>query len=310
MHDQDPSSDVSGLLPPLRRGALALCLLLAMAATVGYAHLWRSLAMAPVAVAPPVRLDFPAAPPLSAHDWSALRAAPGRRPRPAGGPAVRFRLAGTFVVLGDGPDAQGGVPLRKAILDDLEQGGQLLIGEGETIGPVRVSRVWADRVVLDAEGEISELRLSYLGGGADGDGIPTADAGGGDGDEPALETSRFGKRIAETRWVLSKPVLMDYYRELLDEPERIGRLFETFEPVYTPEERIQGYRVAIKGEEEFLQAAGLRNGDVVRSVNSLNMTSQSRAEFFIREFAQDRLDAVVIDIEREGAPRKLIYLMR
>ena len=42
----------------------------------------------------------------------------------------------------------------------------------------------------------------------------------------------------------------------------------------------------------------------------MKMTKQERAEYFIREFVQDRLNAVVLDIERNGNPQKLIYYLR
>jgi hypothetical protein len=45
-------------------------------------------------------------------------------------------------------------------------------------------------------------------------------------------------------------------------------------------------------------------------VNSMHMTSQSRAEFFLGEFVKERLNAVVLDIERDGNPQKIIYLIR
>jgi len=55
---------------------------------------------------------------------------------------------------------------------------------------------------------------------------------------------------------------------------------------------------------------GLQHGDVVRKVNSMRMTSQRRAEYFIGEFVQGRLGAVVLDIERNGQPTKLVYLIK
>ena len=55
---------------------------------------------------------------------------------------------------------------------------------------------------------------------------------------------------------------------------------------------------------------GLRQGDVVRRVNSLHMTSQKRAEYFIGEFVKGGLGAVVLDIERDGRPEKLVYLVK
>jgi len=42
----------------------------------------------------------------------------------------------------------------------------------------------------------------------------------------------------------------------------------------------------------------------------MRMTSQRRAEYFIGEFVQGRLGAVVLDIERNGQPTKLVYLIK
>ena len=40
------------------------------------------------------------------------------------------------------------------------------------------------------------------------------------------------------------------------------------------------------------------------------MSSRRRADYLIREFANDKLSAVVLDIERNGQPAKLIYEVR
>ena len=304
---REPASESSAAVEPLRRVATVVCAALALGAAAVYARLWRGAAadFAPLSEAPPAFAAFEA-PPAAA--WKPFQPAPNRRPRAGGGPAARFRLAGTFLVLAMGEETDGGpaVELRKAIVDDLDQGAQILVGEGERIGPMLVSRVWADRIVVLADGETHELRLNYRGG-EPSDPAAAEPGAGSDGEEPALETTRFGTRIAEGRWRLSRPALLEYYQELLDEPERIGRLFETFEPIYTPDRRIEGYRIEIKGEEEFLRAAGIRPGDVVRAVNSMPMTSQRRAEYFIHEFMQNRLNTVVVDIERDGERQKLIY---
>ena len=101
---------------------------------------------------------------------------------------------------------------------------------------------------------------------------------------------------------------MEYYQEIMDHPERAVTLFESMRPVVAGQE-IEGFTVAPAGEEEMFSAMGLRDGDVIRRFNSMDMISQHRAEYFLGEFAQGRLDALVLDIERDGSPQKLIYLM-
>ena len=74
--------------------------------------------------------------------------------------------------------------------------------------------------------------------------------------------------------------------------------------------KVDGYRLDRAGEQAFYEAVGLTENDVVRKVNSMKMIKQERAEYFIREFVQDRLSAVVLDIERDGESMKLIYYLR
>jgi type II secretory pathway component PulC len=213
--------------------------------------------------------------------WVALRGGPGGAPVATGEAASgRFRLAGVFVALGG--EADGSAPYRKAIIDDLQDGQQYLAGEDEPAGPARVLRVEADRVTLRIEGRTEELRLRY-------DHPMTAagelaltgmeEGGEGEGTEPPLEVNAYGRRVQENRWVLSRDALTAYYREMLDYPERVALLYETFEPDRAPDGGIQGYRINVRGEEDFLHAVGLQANDVVREVNSLRMTSQTRAEF-------------------------------
>jgi type II secretion system protein C len=216
--------------------------------------------------------------------------------------ASRFRLAGTFYALGDAPD---NAP--RAILDDLEEKTQYLVREGEQTESFEVARIYPDRVVLRSQGQEYELRLSFLGEGDTGD--ETAKAEPSPAGETVLETCRFGKRVGEARWVFSDEALRAYYRELLDDPERLAALYLSMKPDYA-EEGIDGYYLDVEGEADFFQDIGLQNGDVIRRVNSLKMTSQNRAEYFISEFAKSRLGAVVLDIEREGRPEKLIYMIR
>jgi len=262
----------------------------------------------PRRVAAAVVFPKPAAP--TALEWAVFQAAspPAEPVTPAA--LQRYRLAGTFVELDTAQD-RSKPPLRKAILDDLEHGVQCLVGEGEWLGTMRLERVWMDRVLLSVGEESFELRLSHRDlAAAESSSGSASTTGAGVEELEALERSRFGRRIEKNRWELSRDELMNYYSEMLDAPERVARLYETFEPVYQEDGRIGGYRIALKGEEAFLKAMGLQENDVVRAVNSLNMTSQSRAEFFIREFVQGRLDTVVLEIERGGAPQKLIYLIR
>lgn len=248
--------------------------------------------------------SFEASPHITAENWSVIAAA---RREADGVPAeavkaVRFRLAGTFFAMGVADER------RKAILDDTQTKLQSIVGQGEAIDGWMVDEVAAEQAVLVRGAERLVLKLGFSGPPP-----PPAVAAAGavkvaEG-EHVLEETAFGKRVGETRWVLSRAALMDYYQGLLDSPDRIASLYMSMKPEYRNDE-ITGYRLNQEGEQDFFKAMGLKEGDVVRKVNSMNMTSQARAEYFIGEFVKSRLNAVVLDIEREGKSEKLIYLTR
>lgn len=251
-------------------------------------------------------------PPAGEHpdpaDWQVFQPGPLSAEDPSGHAlSSRYRLAGTFLVPGG---ADGKLPVRKAIVDELAEKRQKLVNEGDDLEPgVRVTRIESERVVLDASGETVILALNLrLGSGSgepEGERPPGWD---GPPVEP-LERTPYGERIEDQRWVLRRDALLGYYESLKDDPERIALLYETFKPVYE-EDRIMGYRLGIEGEEEFLAAMGLQENDIVRSVNSMDMTSQRRAEFFIREFVQGRMSVAVLEVERDNVRTKKIYEIR
>lgn len=283
---------------------------LAVAAIVfsagGYVYFGWALP-APPAAAPAARqqLEWPRIAAPGPADWAVFRSPEGRVPAQTGPLARRFRLAGTFFAFGDA-GSEGSYC--KAVLDDVEKKDQYLVKEGDALEDVRVVRILRDRVVLRSGDEEEELWLSFSGVPA-GAGQPAPRGAAAGAELPALEENRFGKRVGESRWVFNRDALMTYYQELIDDPERLAAVYVSMKPDYK-DGKIAGYLVDIEGEKEFFQAAGLRNGDIVRKVNSMNMTSQKRAEYFIGEFVKNRVNAVVFDIERDKQAKKLIYLIR
>lgn len=229
----------------------------------------------------------------------------------------RFRLAGTFLLLDDSGADSNAEEQRRAILDDIETDQQFMVSEGELFEGYEIVRVLLERVILRRDGEEIELSLSFTGKASTNTTESAAEPGEDkpaaamdEADEVALETNRFGKRIGETRWVIQKDALRDYYSELINEPERAAAIYASMKPDRDEAGAIKGYRLQTEGEGDFFKDVGLLEGDKIRKVNSMNMTSQARAEYFISEFGQDRLGAVVLDIERDGEEKKLIYFLR
>ena len=129
--------------------------------------------------------------------------------------------------------------------------------------------------------------------------------------DSGASTNKYGgKMVGENSWVFNRQRLLDYYQELRDEPERLVKVFDSLKPLYTPDRRITGYHLGIEGEADFFEAAGMKEGDIVRAVNDVPMTNRRRAEHMISQFVTDQANAFVIEIERNGAPARLVYEVR
>lgn len=298
--------DVEQKVPAIVTAAMAVALL-ALCATA--AHFFLSgEAVRPAAPAGPAALRAPApGPHADPAAWSGFKSSSQQangETSPAGA-ARRFRLAGTFFTFDE-----TGKEARRAILDDREKKNQLIVGQGESVEDYAVVEVGTNFATLVRAGERTTLRLGAepaAGRLAVSSNAPPPNLA--SSEEKVLEETPFGQRVGERRWVLSRERLMDYYQQLVEEPERIASLYMSLKPDYRDNE-IAGYRLNQEGERDFFKAVGFQEGDVVRKVNAMNMTSQARAEYFLSEFVKSRLNAVVIDVERNGEPQKLIYLIR
>ena len=232
---------------------------------------------------------------------------------------AQYRLAGTFRTYdfreGARDDVSNGASARNqlALVDDLRDGRQWMLRRGERLGPFTVSEIDTEQVVLTREerswvltlpGVLVGPRTEVVRGSREG-------TGGGFEDMPALETTPFGKRIAENQWVIDRDAVVAYAEQLAAEPRRAIALYDSFTSV-TPEteDDLAGFRLQMAGEREFFGSMGLADGDIIRKVNSMQMKSQRRAEYLVREFMHSRMSAVVLDIEREGDTRQHIYIVR
>lgn len=230
-------------------------------------------------------------------DWTPFYA-PLRSRSPIQESVRPLRLLGTVSEFG------GSESRRRAIIDDINHRRQLVLAEGQVQDGISVQRIRTDHVDLEVEGKRVTLRLRFASPGSERE-IPSVG--------PGVEEGKgaFGSvRLAEDTWELSRVSLLEYYKELLQEPQRLYALFASLKPEYQLDGAIGGYRLRTEGEDVFFNAIGLSEGDVIRSVNSLEMTRRPRAEYLIREFVNGRIDDFVVEMEREGQPLTQIYSVR
>lgn len=213
-----------------------------------------------------------------------------------------FRYVGSFFFSTGDADT-----MRRGVLSYLPENRQEIVSGGEVVAGVRVKRIGEDHIVLEKDGVEGTLTL----GGADKPMMHSYLDQASTGDAAGPRRTRFGEQTDDGVWTLQKEALQAYYDELLEEPERLLQVFDSMAPLYSANGgSIEGYQLKAVGEHAFFEAVGVREGDIVRKVNALPMTNRGRAEFFIRQVVQDRVSAIVIDIERDGAPKRLVYQLR
>jgi hypothetical protein len=240
---------------------------------------------------------------IAETNWMILECRTDKQPERGMSPVApdRYRLAGTFFIEGAG-DLR-----RKAILDSVLKREQFIVSEGDALEDLTVEKIYYDHATLRSPSGSFDVWVEFSS--------KAAPASAGVTNMPALavsgETNKFGcVKIQDNRWKFSRKPLLDYYQELLDEPNRMVAVFDTMKPVRDERNKITGYVVGIEGEREFFDAVGLRQGDIVRAVNSLPMTNRRRAEAFIDQFLKDQMNAVVLEVERGGKSTKQIYQMQ
>ncbi len=214
--------------------------------------------------------------------------------------SMRFRLVGSM------SSGAGDTEVWTVILEDSQLHRQLRAKPGDEILPhckvietgssfARVDTPDGEQII--GRGEMASprnaARIASRG-----------DSGSGDGD--GLDAFG-GRQIEEHRWEFSREALMDYYRELMENPDRLVTVFDSLEPNYTSEGKIDGYRLNVLGEAEFFKSVGFNQDDIVRVVNGVEMTNRRRAESFIRRVVEDGLDTLVIEYDRGDEKLKNIY---
>lgn len=246
--------------------------------------------------------SWPASSSLADDPWLVIRSPGGSASAVDGGWTERFRLAGTFFA-----DTGTGT-VRRAILDDSTAGRQVIVGPRDVIDDISVETIEAREVRLMRGSDEWILRLRFA----------TAESESGKPDagmdtiapEEVIGRSRFGVQTHPSQWAFARDSLLEYYQEVLDDPKRLMQLFDSLKPLYDADRQIHGYVLGIEGEKAFFDDVGLQEGDIVRSVNSMPMTSKARAEYFIREFVMDRANVFFVEIERGGQPETLTYMIR
>ena len=220
--------------------------------------------------------------------------------------SCRFRLAGTILGV-----ANSGADEPMAVIDDRIQVVQKVVRRNDLVAPgILLVQVKALSAILRGPAGDEEI---FIDRGALSPNLTqetrVVRTSQGEKDTSSFEKFKGGE-VFPGRWEFERGALLNYYSELRDEPERLLAVFDSLDPLYEDNDgHITGYQLNVKGEADFFSAAGMKEGDKVRSVNSVPMTNRRRAEAFISAFVEGNATTFVMEIERDGKLSKRVYVI-
>ena len=158
-------------------------------------------------------------------------------------------------------------------------------GVGATVTQGAVIReIRPDRVLLEREGRLETLRLPR-------EELPESQAAA--ARSPGASVS--GKE--ELAWRLSQ-----YRKELVQNPQKAVEMLRV-QPV-TEDGRLKGYRLTPVKEKELFRQAGLRPGDILKSVNGMPLNDPTRMGEVMQELST--ADRLVLTVDRGGRQQTVV----
>jgi general secretion pathway protein C len=169
-------------------------------------------------------------------------------------------------------------------------------------GNAVLREIYSDRVILEYRGRLETLRLPKETSNL----IETKQVG-------SLNQTRTRRRshfsgAIPTRTIrnASTSALLRQYREdLINNPQSLMNLVTIAPVTDTGTGKLKGYRIHPGKDKALLGKFGLRNGDVVTSVNGVSLDNPIKALEIMRDLSN--ASSVSLDIERNGVMQSLSF---
>lgn len=204
--------------------------------------------------------------------------------KPAAGVPARPAVA-------DLPETQLNLTLRGVVASDVAGESGAIIGtpdglerfygiNDELPGGAMLTEVFADRVVLERNGRLETLRLP----------------------KEALDQAQGRSVRDQPPSPGQQPTLAEVRDMVLSDPQRVSDLVRI--APHSEGGRFIGYELQPGRDAALLNRLGLEPGDVVTSVNGVELNSPAKALNVLRTLAE--ADRVRVNIQRNGVPRSLV----
>lgn len=204
-------------------------------------------------------------------------------PPPPPIPNPKLKVVGTII----GSDASRN---RAIIEDQVNRTGQRIYGVGDVVAGVKVMEIHRTRVVFDNNGSLFELSCF-------GDSIPVPDF--------SLAIPRLLRKTGDYRWRISRSGLWRYINDnVMGALKTVG-----CRPYYPPGAPArgpsQGYEIVILPKDHIAARLGVKQGDIILSVNDEPITGKARALELLKEVGD--AEEITVKVRRADETIDLVY---
>ncbi len=170
-----------------------------------------------------------------------------------------------------------------AIIEDDKRKTQDVFGIGEPIfGEGQVKRIFVDKVEIERGGQLETLLLDIDSPGTDDSG-PSSSSG---GDLVVVQENEYTQALENLPLLLTQARAVPYFKD----------------------GKAQGLRLFAVKSGSFYERLGLKNGDVLKSINGNSLADLSQAMQLLDKLKTERSFSMSVD--RNSEPRELRYEIR
>jgi len=197
---------------------------------------------------------------------------------------LNLKLWGTAVT-GDGADGF-------AIIEDLLTHKQRLYRVGDlVVEQATLERVEKRRVILARDGEKEVLELAF--------GLPASESTGSPGERAGDQRIQ---RTGENQYVIDR-------REVEEAMQNLNKVFTQARAVpFFQNGKTVGFRVFAIHSGSIFEKIGLKNGDVIQSINGVELTDPTRALALFQELQGER--HIAVELLRNNRSQNMSYEIR
>lgn len=211
---------------------------------------------------------------------------PKAQAKPLEAPDTKLKLKLHGVLASDDPN------FARAIIADARGKEDAYAVEDALPGNAVLKEIYADRIILQYRGQLETLRLPRDNKLAAGSRVTRSAA-------------RRGSAPAGVNTTETSAMLRQYRDALVTDPQSVMDLLRA-EPVRDRATgRVKGYRIRPGRDRQMLGRFGLRDGDIVTSINGVSLDNPLKALELMRDVSS--MTQINLDVERNGAAQSFSF---